>query len=227
MRAFIAGLLVFAGFGLTASMVVARGQFAEFVMRESWSGLTGTVTIDGEETELPVLLWEVVIPEKRRFQAVVPWPIDPRNRRKIPTSQPQPADWQVDDDVLLRVRGKDVRFHPAPRKTTLVGSEFDGRWLSVGERPESAPLNLLKEKSAASVWKLRTGQRTLWRHDHGRDGFQFEVTAKAQWKLESVQHPGWFLGLREQRLVLVPNIADAAVIEFSQQRFFDDLSDGK
>jgi hypothetical protein len=219
MRVSTAGVLAWAWLGVTATVVLARGEFADFIMRESWSGLAGSVTV-----ELPALLWEVVIPEKRRFRVVVPLPIEPRDRRKYATSQPRPTDWPMADDVLLRVRGKDVRFNTAPRRTRLFTSDFDGRWLSVGERPESAPLTLLKEKTAASSWRV---QQAIWRKDRGRVGFQFEVTVEAQWKLESAQHPGWFLGRREELLVLVPDIADATVIEFSQQRFFDDLTDGK
>jgi hypothetical protein len=227
MRVATAGVLAWAWLGVTATVVLARGEFADFIMRESWSGLAGAVTVDAQEAELPSLLWELVIPEKRRFRVVAPLPIEPRDRRKYATSQPRPTDWPIADDVLLRVRGKDVRFNTAPRRTRLFTSDFDGRWLSVGERPESAPLTLLKEKTAASSWRVHAGQQAIWRKDRGRDGFQFEVTVEAQWKLESAQHPGWFLGRRKDRLVLVPDIADATVIEFSQQRFFDDLTDGK
>jgi hypothetical protein len=45
--------------------------------------------------------------------------------------------------------------------------------------------------------------------------------------LESSLHPGWFLGLQGETLALVGNIDDAAVIVLTQQRFFDDLTDGK
>lgn len=227
MRVSTAGGLALAGLGIIATVALARGQYADFIMRESWSGLTGAVTVDGKDVELPALLWEVVVPEKRRFRVVIPRPLEPRDRRQYPTSQPRPADCRIVDDVMLRVRGKDIRFTPAPRKATLVASDFDGGWLSVGERPDSSPLMLLKEQAPASSWKVHAGQQAIWRHDHGRDGFQFEVTVEANWKLESAQHPGWFLGRRGERLVLVPNIADATIIEFSQRRFFDDLTDGK
>lgn len=227
MRGSTAGLAALVWLGVTATVVLARGQFADFIMRESWSGLAGAVTVDGNEAELPALLWEMVVPEKRRFRVVVPLFIEPRDRRTYATRRPCPADWPVADDVFLRVRGKDVRFQTAPRKTKLDASVFDGQWLSVGERPESAPLTLLKEKTAASAWRVHGGQQAIWRKDRGRDGFQFEVMVETQWKLESTQDPGWFLGRQGNRLVLVPDIADATVIEFSQQRFFDDLSDGK
>jgi hypothetical protein len=227
MRGSTAGLAAWVWLGVTATVVLARGQFADFIMRESWSGLAGAVTVDGQEVELPALLWEMVVPQKRRFRVVAPLVIEPRDRRKYATSRPCPADWPLADDVLLRVRGRDVRFHAAPRQTKLVASDFDGQWLSVGERPESALLTLRTEKTAASVWRVHAGQQAIWRKDRGRDGFQFEVTVEAQWKLESTRHPGWFLGRQGNRHVLVPDIADATIIEFSQQRFFDDLSDGK
>jgi len=227
MRASIGRLICVAALGWETSVVLAGGQFADFIMEETWVGLEGAVLVDGQQTKLPALLWELVIPQQRRLRVVAPLHLDPRDRRKYPTARPKPAEWLVVDEVLLRVRGGEVQFQHRPRRTNLIASEFDGLLLSVGEHPRSDPLTLLKKPTAASSWKVRKGQQTIWRKDHGRDGFQFEVTAEAQWKLESSLHPGWFLGLQGETLVLVGNIDDAAVIVLTQQRFFDDLTDGK
>jgi hypothetical protein len=209
------------------SVACARDQYDDFIMQESWVGLDGELLVDGKPLKLPTLLWELRTTQKNPRRTLVPLPLSGRHRRKYAIQKPEPAEWSPEEEVWLRVRGAAVTFTPAPRKSTLKNSDWQGSHLTAPDQPESGDLTLRKEPTAASSWKVRRGEQTIWRKDHGRDGFQFEVTAEVSWQLESTRHPGWFLGRREGRLVLVRDLANAQVVRFRQQRFFDDLSDGK
>jgi hypothetical protein len=209
------------------SILLARDQFDDFIMSESWGGLDGELLVNGKPTKLPALMWELVTTQKNQRRTLVPIRLSGRHRRRYATQKPPPAEWSVEEEVWLRVRAASVTFTPAPRKSTLKNSEWQGGYLTAPDQPESGSLSLRKQPTAASSWKVRRGHQTIWRKDHGRDGFQFEVTAEVSWQLESIQHPDWFLGRREGQLVLVRDLADAEVVRFGQQRFFDDLSDGK
>ena len=207
--------------------VLLPGQYVDSITRESWTGLSGLVIRGEKPVHVPKQVWELVEFQDGRYGSLVPRPVRGNDRLKYSPRKEGPLEWKVDEQVLLRVRGDAVEFLGRPRESRLVPGELDGLWLSAGPKPDDVPLTLRKDPVPESYWLVRGGQSQIWRKDHGRDGFQFELTFEFRWTLESALYPGWFVGRRKQSLVLVDDPQQAVVLEFFQHHFFDDLSDGK
>ena len=219
------GLLL--GVVLGVLPTTARGQYVDSILRETWTGVSGLATREGKPVLIPKQVWELVEFQDGRYGTLVPPPVRGRDRLKFPPRKQDPTEWKVGEQVLLRVRGDAVEFLGRPHESRLVPGDFDGLWLSAGSQPGEVPLSLVKEPAPESFWVVRGGQSQIWRKDHGRGGFQFELTFEIRWKLESALHPGWYLGRKKQSLILVSDPEQAVVVEFFQEHFFDDLSDGK
>ncbi|MCY2962819.1 MAG: hypothetical protein NT069_04065 [Planctomycetota bacterium] len=215
-----------------AALGIAR--FAIFTQLEIWTGLQGSVVIDGKAVELPALIWTISPVDKPVGTPLLPETPAPAMAKRYPTfkkletANPATEKLMFERPVTVRVRGEKVEFTSAPRKSQTTPSDFDGLYLSYPEATDSRQLGLVKEPSKQTEWKIVSAERDISRKKHGVDGFQFEIRQVTRFRLEAQNRPGWFLTKNDDGLLCVTQeLPDDEFLRLEHEVFYDDLSDGK
>ncbi len=218
--------VVLAAFGIA--------RFAIFTQLEIWTGLQGSVVVDGKAVELPSLIWSIAPVDKPDGTPLLPETPAPAmakrypNFRKSETVNPVTQRLTFEQPVTVRVRGEKVEFTSAPRTSQTTPSDFDRLYLSYPESADSRQLGLVQEPSKQTEWKIVSAERDISRKKHGVDGFQFEIRQMTRFRLEAKNRPGWFLTKNDDGLLcLTQELPDDEFLRLEHEVFYDDLSDGK
>jgi hypothetical protein len=206
---------------------VACASYSNFyisVKRETWTGLGGVVLREGERVKLPDLLWEVKSAAKPEGDDVFPTPIVPSNYRRLEVKEPL-AKFEVADPVVLRIRGKKIKFEAVGTKSTTIPSDYDGLYLAYSLKETELQLTLSKSPGKETAWKVVDAQRGM---SKSGGEFQFNITQRVKFRLEAANRPGWFLYADNERgMCLSAEEQERRLIELEIGKRYDDHSDGK
>ena len=217
-------VIIIAICGLMTSSTPPRDKYSIAIMREKWTGLTGSVDKDDERIQLERSLWHVNLARKPDGVVVIP------SRDLFPKLKPFKEKTEqgrivVSDPVVLQIRGKKVEFSGVGTISKTVPSENDGFYLGYSLTPDTRPLTLSKTAGKATEWKVVDGEQTASRSP---GEFQFRIYQTSRFRLEAANRPGWFLTIdKEKRLVLSDDPATKHLIELEIETSYDDESDGK
>jgi hypothetical protein len=204
----------------TASAILQKWEI-HFV-HEKWIGLKGVVLKEGEQVKLPESLWEIKPVEDPDADDVLPQPIVPFRTDRRPIRR-DAERFEVEDPVLIRVRGERIEYAKSPRKTTTVPSKFDGNYLSYDLSGDSSALRLVKNPGKESQWRILDAEQRL---SKSRGDYQYSVEQQVKFRLEAVGRPGWYLDTDPERGVfLSPEKPLKRFVEIELEKFYDDLSD--
>ena len=145
---------------IAASAYAGFSNFSITIKRETWSGLGGLVSQEGERIKLPDLLWEIKSAAKPEGDVVFPTPIDPNVKRRIEVKEPL-AKFEVADPVVLRIRGEKIKFEAVGSKSTTIPSDYDGLYLAYSLKDSELQLTLSKSLGKATEWKVVDAERGM------------------------------------------------------------------
>jgi hypothetical protein len=193
-------------------------------MREKWTGLKGAVLKDGEQVDLPELLWEVKAADEPEGNDVLPKPIVPFRNNPRAVKQ-APAKIEVAEPVVLRIRGKKVEYTRRGSRSTTIRSDHDDRYLAYDANDDALQLLLTAKPGKGTQWRVVDAEQGL---SKGRGEYQYVLEQTVKFRLEAVGRPGWFLGHDDERgLILSADAEKKCFIEMEVEKRYDDHSDGK
>lgn len=217
----------------TLSILVLRAAGAQAVdpprwvitvKQEKWTGLRGSVLHEGESVDLPELLWEVKSAKEPDGADVLPRPIVPFRNYLREVRQPL-AKVELDDPVVIRIRGQKLEKTKKSFTPELVKSEYDGLYLACDLEGEKSQLALTKMPGQSARWRVVDAEQGQLK---GRGEYQYVLEQKFRFRLEAVARPGWFLDVDEKRRIcLSEGESHKHVIEVEVEKRYDDQSDGK
>lgn len=195
---------------LIGSHTSAAPRYVRHVMGEDWTGLTGTVLLDGKEKTLPKLVWDRQSVLKPRL-------------KDGPPGTPREIDY-----VTLRVRG--TRITRGRPNQVLEKSEFDGYCLCYPLEGEPGPLTLSKDAGKSAQWRWTEPKEPspeVRRTNFGRGSGYYSSHTESS-ALEARNRPGWFLTVDEGGRLTLSNVRPPKhVVTVKQSLYFDDENDGK
>ena len=213
----------------TLSVVAATANtgFSKFhiaTIQETWSGLAGMISKDGEQVKLPELLWDIKFVAKPDGDLVTPTPIVPFVNQRNAVKE-QMEKFEVADPVLLRIRGKKIKFEVTGSKSTTISSDYDGLYLAYSLNETELQLRLSKMPGKETEWKLVDAERGM---SKTTGEYQYRITQRVKFRLEAANRPGWFLyGDNERGMCLSAKAQERRLIEMEVEKRYDDTSDGK
>jgi len=199
-------------------------EFSIAIKREKWTGLAGVVSKEGEQVKLPDSLWEIKSAAKPDGDVVIPAPIASWIHRRYSIDEPL-AKFEVVDPVVLRIRGKNIKYESIGSRSITIPGDFDGLYLAYSLNDSQLQLTLCKTPGKETEWKVVAAEQAV---SKSRGEYQYNITQTVRFRLEAVGRPGWYLDVdTDRRLCLSAEDKPKKTIDLEVEKRYDDTSDGK